>query len=337
MKGIVLEIKNNEAAILSDDGAVSKVKNKNYEIGQVIILKQNKKFKSKFIAGAAGLVAAMAISATGAFAYYTPTSYVSLDVNPSIEYSVNMFDRVLTVKAVNDDAKEILVDLDLNHKDITKAVEKTIDELIEAGYLTKDEDGGVIIAVSNSDEDKAEALVEEIEEETQKHIDEKGETAKLEVEAVGKARVEEARKLGVTPGKLNLVQKLKASASDPDGIEIEEWLNKSVKEINKTIKEYRQELKNTGNANDDTDEIKDEDNNDATEAKNDKNANKPVKDEKVKKDNSNKPVKDDKQIKEEYTKADEDMDDDETAAAVENDDANKKEKTNNGKSQKNRD
>lgn len=304
MKSIVLEIRNNEAVILSDDGAVSRVKNRNYEIGQVIILKQKKTFKSKFIACAAGLVAAMAISTTGAYAYYTPTSYVSLDVNPSIEYSVNMFDRVLTVKAVNDDAKEIVIDLDLKHKDITKAVEKTIDELIAAGYITQDEDANVYITVANPDEEKAEVLVQELEEETQKHIDEKGEPAKLEIEAIGKARVEEARKLGVTPGKLNLVQKLQASAPSPDEIKIEEWLNKSPKEINKTIKEYRKQLKS--NADLDIDE-EDEDIKDADKVK-------------IKKDNPNKSVKEDKQVKGKSIKADN-----------EHDDKNKNGKSNNGK------
>lgn len=268
MKGIVLEIKNNEAAILSDDGAISKAKNKNYKIGQVIRLKEKKIFKSKFIASAAGLVAAMAISATGAFAYYTPTSYVSLDVNPSIEYSVNMFDRVLTVKAVNDDGKDIVIDLDAEHKDITKAVEKTIDKLIEAGYIAEDENSGVVIAVSNPKEDKAEDLAKKIEKEAQKHMDEKGETAKVEVEAVGRERVEKARELGVTPGKLNLVEKLKESAADPDKIKIEEWLDKSVKEINKTIKENREQLKNEDAEDEDevkdTDKEKDDDKTDAT-------------------------------------------------------------------------
>lgn len=354
MKGIVLEIKNNEAAILSDDGAISKVKNKNYEIGQVIIMKEKKKFKSKFIASAAGLVAAMVVFATGAFAYYTPTSYVSLDVNPSIEYSVNMFDRVLTVKAVNDDGKDIVIDLDAEHKDITKAVEKTIDKLIEAGYITEDENSGVVIAVSNPKENKAKDLAKKIEKETQNHMDEKGKTAKVEVEAVGKERVDRASELNITPGKLNLIEKLKESAADPDKIVIEEWLNKPVKEINKTIKENREQLKNEDA--EDKDEVKDTDK--------EHNENKPIKEEKVKIENPNKPVKEDKQVKEKDAKADSDKDDDKADATVEDvdsdddaddegaadddtkdDDSNdngkgndkvKDEKSNNGKSGKNK-
>lgn len=51
----------------------------------------------------------------GALAYYTPAKYVSLDVNPSIEYQLNIFDRVLTVKGVNDDGSEIVDEIDLGN------------------------------------------------------------------------------------------------------------------------------------------------------------------------------------------------------------------------------
>ena len=68
---------------------------------------------------------------------------------------------------------------------------------------------------------------------------------KIEIEcmAVGRERVEEARELGVTPGKLNLVQKLMDSSENPEEIDVEEWLNKPVKEINKAIKENRKAAK----------------------------------------------------------------------------------------------
>jgi hypothetical protein len=41
------------------------------------------------------MAAALALFTTGHNAYYTPTDYVSMDVNPSVEYSVNRFDRIL--------------------------------------------------------------------------------------------------------------------------------------------------------------------------------------------------------------------------------------------------
>lgn len=253
MNGIVMEVRKNQAVILSDDGNVSTINDKNYELGQVIIMKKEKTLNSKLIKKVAGIASVFALAAVSSFAYTTPTSYVSLDVNPSIEYSLNMFDKVLTVKAVNEDGQEIVANLEVKNLEISEAVQKTIDKLLQEGYITDDENAGIVIAISNDDEEKSEELATELEQETQEYIDEvddSEETAavEVEVEAVGKARVEEAKTLGVTPGKLNLVEKLIASYGDTkvkedySEDELKEMLNMSVKEINKTIKENRKSL-----------------------------------------------------------------------------------------------
>lgn len=295
MKCIVIETNSNEAVVLYDNGAVLKFKNKHYKKGQVVNMKENNKMR--FFAKAGSIAAVLAITAVSGYAYTNPTSYVSLDVNPSIEYSVNAFDRVVSVTAVNDDGEAITKDLDLKNEKITKAIQKTVDKLIEEGYITDDDNAGIIIAISNSDEKKAEDLAEEIEEETQDYMEENGETAEVEAEAVGKERVEEAKAMGVTPGKLNLVQKLAASYDDADEIVVEEWLNKSVKEINKTIKENRKSIKDNEITEDlDKEEIEDEELDD--EDTKEKNENKPVKEKKIKQQNINKPEKIEKEDKE---------------------------------------
>lgn len=242
MKGIVIDINNKDAIILADDGLFTKVKNINYEIGQAIKIKENRKTGAKLIAGAAGMVAALAVCTIGAFAYYTPTDYVSLDVNPSVEYSINMFDRILDVKAVNDDGEEILSSLDLNNMTIGAAVKETLDKLMDDGYLTDDPNGGVVITTSNDELGEAEQLAAELEQEIQAYLDSReGVVAEVDAEAVGLERVQEARELGVTPGKLNLVEKLQTSTSG--AINKEEWLNMPVKDINKAIKENRKQEK----------------------------------------------------------------------------------------------
>ncbi len=253
MNGIVMEVRKNQAVILSDDGNVSIINNKNYELGQVIIMKKDKTLNSKLIKKVVGIASVFALAAVSSFAYTTPTSYVSLDVNPSIEYSLNMFDKVLTVKAVNEDGQEIVANLEVKNLEISEAVQKTIDKLLQEGYITDDENAGIVIAISNDDEEKSQELATELEQETQEYIDEVDDSAstsavEVEVEAVGKARVEEAKTLGVTPGKLNLVEKLIASYGDTkvkadySEDELKDMLNMSVKEINKTIKENRKSL-----------------------------------------------------------------------------------------------
>ncbi len=244
MKGIVVEIDNNNAVILADDGLFTKIRNHDYEIGQTINIKEIRRSGARMIAGIAGMVAAIAVCTAGGFAYFTPTDYVSLDVNPSVEYSVNVFDRILDVKAVNDDGKAILSSLDLNNMTIEDAVKATLDRLIADGYITDDPNGGVVITTSNEELEEAEQLAAELEEEIQAYLDSReGIYVDVEAEAVGLERVSEARELGVTPGKLNLVEKLQKSTNG--AIERGEWLTMPVKEINKAIKENRKLEKET--------------------------------------------------------------------------------------------
>ena len=102
MKYVVVEIKDNYVVALSENGDFSKVKNQNYSLGEVLIMKENntRKISRKTIAAIASIAAVIALGAGSAFAYYTPVSYVSLDVNPSVEYAVNMFDQVIGVDGV---------------------------------------------------------------------------------------------------------------------------------------------------------------------------------------------------------------------------------------------
>lgn len=332
MKGIVIEINNNQAAVLSDNGAVVKIKNKNYETGQVVRMKEN---KMNFIKKAGSIAAVLAVTAAGSFAYAAPATYVSLDVNPSIEYTVNTFGKVLSVKAVNDDGEVIASELDVKNVNISKAVKVTIDKLREGGYITEDEDAGIVITISASNDEKAEELAEELEEETKQYVEEVGETAEVEVEAVGKERVEEARTLGVTPGKLNLVQKLVKSTEgleDAEEIDMEEWLDKSVKEINKAIKENRKQLKEASK------EIEDETDDETVNTVDEDEAE--DKDEDAKEKN-NKNNEKDKMNNQKNNKTDDiDDEDDEVEEAEENEDeeatpSNKTNNSNNNKKYKN--
>ena len=46
-------------------------------------------------------------SAGGAYAYAkAPVAYVSMDINPSVELGVNVFDNVVSVEAYNEDGKK---------------------------------------------------------------------------------------------------------------------------------------------------------------------------------------------------------------------------------------
>jgi hypothetical protein len=191
-------------------------------LGQEVAVNVKKRFKTGRLAAIAA-ACFLVILGGGAVAYYTPVTYVSLDVNPSIEYSVNMFDRVISAEGVNDDGTEILnqIDLDsLKNKSIDEAVAFTIDEIAKEGYLNAS-DAGIVITTSADNMENADALAKELEQAASDACEKNNCTAAVSAQAVGKKRVEEAKELGVTPGKLNLVEKLQESAEDPSTIDVE--------------------------------------------------------------------------------------------------------------------
>ena len=135
MKAIIVEIRENHAAALYDDGSIRQLKNKHYTVGQEIEFGTIAKITSKMIIHIASAAAVIILLSASAWAYYTPYSYVSLDVNPSIEYTLNRFDRVLDYTAVNGDGEEILKNLQLKNEDIEEAIKATVAEIAAQGYF----------------------------------------------------------------------------------------------------------------------------------------------------------------------------------------------------------
>ena len=60
--------------------------------------------------------AAVTLGALG-FYFLAPSGYIALDLNPSIEIRTNRLDQVVSVKAVNEDAKRLLADYKLTDHD----------------------------------------------------------------------------------------------------------------------------------------------------------------------------------------------------------------------------
>lgn len=59
-------------------------------------------------------------------AYFTPTSVISIDINPSLEVSVNRFDRVISIEGYNDDGKALASSLHIRFMNYTEALEQIL-------------------------------------------------------------------------------------------------------------------------------------------------------------------------------------------------------------------
>ncbi|OOM82172.1 hypothetical protein CLPUN_04560 [Clostridium puniceum] len=198
------------------------------------------------------LSAAMIFSlAGGGYAYAkNPVAYVSVDINPSVELSVNVFDKVVSVEAYNEDGRNILEGANLVNIKVEDAVSIVISNAISKGYIKEDGSSGIEITTATDKEKVGAELDETLKEVADETLSDNDKEAKVETENVALARRDEARKLGITPGKLNLIQKLQQL--DPV-ITIEDYKDSSVKDIQKKAKELRKDINK-----DESDSINDE-------------------------------------------------------------------------------
>lgn len=249
MKAVIVDIKDNVAAMLSEDGRVSKVKNKNYAIGQEIVLRN----KNKYLKLAASAAAALMLFATPAWAYLTPYSYVSLDVNPSFEFSINRFDRVLEVKAINDDGEAVVEKIsvaELKNKEINEAVKNVLSELKTQGYIVEGKEGGVVVATSSKSKEKTDALSESlkisIEEEVKiksdKNIEHTSNEEIIEAKKIEKpVEIESAETEEKNEKSIKIEETKEEAKEDKQEIKKQEKLEE--KDIKEKIKEEKDKIK----------------------------------------------------------------------------------------------
>lgn len=174
MKAVVLEIRKNEVAVLCEDGQIVKIRKNGLTVGETVEIssgeicpdKRTVFYKKLRQGGAVAAAVAILLGFGGNHVYNTALacSYVSLDINPSIEYTLNRQDRVLDVTAVNEDAEEIVAQLKANgvkKESLSEAISMTADLLQENGYITDENTDYILINVASDDDKKSAALKKE--------------------------------------------------------------------------------------------------------------------------------------------------------------------------------
>lgn len=97
----------------------------------------------------------------GRWLYFTPTAAISMDINPSIELSVNRFDRVIAVTGFNEDGQKLSNELDVKYRNYAQAVEQilrhdSITALLSVGEV-------MAITVAGPDEQQSAKLLSVVE------------------------------------------------------------------------------------------------------------------------------------------------------------------------------
>ena len=227
MKAVVMEIKDGYAALLQDDGSFVKLKDNNFKIGDVVNMKKNTmRRKGRFSAMVAA--AAVLVMLVGAGVWVTPSYSVSVDVNPSVEMDVNLFDRVINVH-FNDDAAAVFEGVNLKNKDIKDAISVAVASIGNAGYF--DEGGNMLIAAAAKNRGKAEQLAESLGETARAEAEEKGFKPEVATGAMGVEMVEKARGHEITPGKYNIIVNLLGIEEDDDEVDFDVYVGTPVREL----------------------------------------------------------------------------------------------------------
>lgn len=120
-------------------------------------------FLSQMRGAALGAAASLCLLMTGGGVWYYQyenrqiDSVIGIDVNPSVELSINRRERVLKAEALNEDGNQILSDMDLKGVDLNVAVNAVVGSMVTHGYLD-DLDNAILVTVSNDSMTRASAL-----------------------------------------------------------------------------------------------------------------------------------------------------------------------------------
>ncbi len=123
------------------------------EKGRIITMTERKntiRFTRRIIAAAACFV--LLFASFGGLAiyknHYTVATTVSLDVNPSLEIKVNEQEKVLEVVPLNDDALDVIGNMDFNGSSVELTVNALIGSMLTKGYIN-DITNSVLVSVES--------------------------------------------------------------------------------------------------------------------------------------------------------------------------------------------
>lgn len=224
MKAVVMEIRDNDVVLLSDDGSFTRARNRSYMIGDVIDMRKGTT-RIRFVAAAAA-AAVVVLLAFGVFAYTTPYYYISMDVNPGVMMTVNRFNRVIAMEPANEDAEAIVAGIEWKNQNIEDVVKTTALEIENNGYF--EEGGQIVLASAGKNADKAIKLAEQLDGAVE---DLEIEEVEVDSEAIGYEMVQSAKALSMTPGKYNLITKHLGVTVDESNVD--EYRDMPVRDIMK--------------------------------------------------------------------------------------------------------
>ncbi|HQA48451.1 MAG TPA: anti-sigma factor domain-containing protein [Bacillota bacterium] len=227
-KGVIMSISGREAVILTRDSDFVKVMlpEGEYDIGQEIDTAETKQsFISRWLVSrsrrltvaAAVLIIAVILPVAAATISINNAvyAYVTLDINPSTEFSINGREKIIKAKPLNEEGALVLEGADLRGREIEYGIEYFIAKSCELGYATPGKEGAVIATTVMEKEQNTE-LEKKISETLEKTVEQNKLTVETGVLAATKEIKEEAEKAGVSAGKFLIALQAKEEQLEVD-------------------------------------------------------------------------------------------------------------------------
>lgn len=178
--------------------------------GMVLVKKEEKKSKKGLFVGLSTCLAVCVCLFLGVFYFNNNmkvASIIGIDVNPSIALTVNKKEKVLSVKANNEDARKILEDMDLEGSDMNVAINALIGSMVKNGYIDELANS-ILISVDSKNSEESEVLRKKIVDELSGYLT--NNNLSVVSQNISSTSEEEAlaQEYGISVGKLELIEKL---------------------------------------------------------------------------------------------------------------------------------
>ena len=207
-------------------------------------------FSMKRMTIAACAILTVSLFSFGGYAYYnSPVNYISLDINPSVEISLNAFDKVVHVEATNEDGKELIQVENVLNLSVEEAIDSLVQEAANQGFVK--EDGSTVIAVTAESDNEEKALELQVKSTNGVNLamSAKNSLATVYADSCDLAMRNEAKEMGISPGKYKLIKMLQTL--DPD-ITVEQYKDAKVSEIIEKASELVQNTNSSVNQDEET-------------------------------------------------------------------------------------
>lgn len=156
----------------------------------------------------------------GGMLYRSPVAVISVDVNPSLELSVNRFDRVVSVEGRNADGEILAGAIELRSLNYTQAVERLLNSEEMQGY--RNEDAGLSIGVIGGDQARCSEMMAQLER--------CAEGWNAHCYTAGTQELEQAHELGLSCGKYRAFRQLQALEADVTPEQVQSMTMREIRE-----------------------------------------------------------------------------------------------------------